>query len=101
MKPNHLHNPLVVLVPCRVKVPHVKHLVVLAHIQNSMTTSVLRSSEGHRSRPLGTKVSAARWCPYGGEASIPVQDPNKGNPPWERRERAEDRRKPISIRESN
>ena len=34
-------------------------------------------------------------------ASIPVQDPNKGNPTRERQEGEEDQRKPISIREYN
>src|SRR3954468_14451876 len=51
MKSNEVHSPLAVLAPCRVEVPHVQHLVVLAHVRKSMTISVLRSSEGGGSRP--------------------------------------------------
>src|SRR3954468_23923057 len=51
-----------------------------------------------RKQTSGTGVSAARRPPSSRDASIPRQAPNKGIPPWKRRGRGEDRRKPISIR---
>ena len=80
MRLNNLRSPLVVLAPYRVKVSHVKHLVVLAHVWNSMTTSVLRSSEGSGSRPFGTGVSAARRRAYGGESPNPCTSSKQGEP---------------------
>src|SRR4051812_14351805 len=79
MKPCSLHNLLAVVAPCWVKVPHVTHLVVLAHVQNSMTTSILRSSEGCRSRPLETGVSAARRRSYGGKYLNPSTSYKQGD----------------------
>src|SRR3954463_6922716 len=78
-------------------VPHVQHLVVLAHVRDSMTTSVLRSSEGGGSRPLDG-ASAARRSPILAEMHQFDYNLTLGSPPWKRRGRGEDRRKPISIR---
>src|ERR1041384_753322 len=78
-------------------VPHVLHLVVLAHVRDSMTTSVLRSSEGGGSRP-SDGASAARRPLILAEMPQFHYRLTLGSPPWKRRGRGEDRRKPISIR---
>ena len=51
-----------------------------------------------RKQTSGTGVSTGRQPPCSRDASIPLQAPNKGSPPWKRRGRGDDRRKPISIR---
>src|ERR1041385_2256710 len=62
-----------------------------------MTTSDLRSSEGGGSRhPDG--ASAARRPPILAEMPQFHYRLTLGSPPWKRRARGEDRRKPISIR---
>src|SRR3954465_6739018 len=78
-------------------VPHVQHLVVLAHVRDSMTTSVLRSSRGGGSRPPDGAL-AARRPPILAERSQFHYRLTLGSPPWKRPKRGGDRRKPISIR---
>src|SRR4051812_15766704 len=101
MKPYNLYSLLAVVAPCLVKVSDVKHLVVLAYIQNSMTTFVLGSSEGCGSSPLRTRVSAAGRHSYGGECLNPSTSSKKGGP--NERETRERRRleKTNPISETN
>src|SRR3954468_22882225 len=67
-------------------VPHVQHLVVLAHIRDSMTTSVLRSSGGGGTRPPDG-ASAARRPPILEEKPQFHYKLTLGSPPWKRRGR--------------
>src|ERR1041384_8608535 len=78
-------------------VPHVYDLVVLSHVRDSMTTSVLRSSEGGGSKPPDG-VSAARRPPILAEMPQFHYRLTLGRPPWKIQGRGEDRRKAISIR---
>ena len=86
MKLCNLHSPLAALAPCRVKVPHVKHLVVLAHVRNSMTTSVLDPAKVAEVDHLEPEFQQHNGVRMVENASILVQAPNKGSPTRERRE---------------
>src|SRR3954463_12241243 len=61
-------------------VPHVQHLVVLGHIRDSMTTSVLRSSGGGGSRPPEPEFQQHDGVRIVETSPNPVQTPNKASP---------------------
>src|SRR4051812_13888643 len=87
------------LAPCWVVVPHVQHLVVLAHVRTRCRppfSDPAKVAEVDLPKPEFWQHDNVHLVEH---ASILVQVPNKGTPTWERRGRGEDRRKSISIQD--